>query len=78
MSSETAKYAWGQRVRAATDLVNDGSYPDQPSEALLAPAGAIGEIVQVGRHVETETVIYLVEFNEKLVVGCFEEELEAA
>ncbi len=33
------KYAWGQRVCAAIDLVNDGSYPDVPVDALLVPAG---------------------------------------
>lgn len=78
MSGDTAKYDWGQRVRATIDLVNDGSYPDQAPDALLAPAGAVGEIVQIGRHVEMEMIVYLVEFNDKLVVGCLEEELEAA
>jgi nitrogen fixation protein NifZ len=54
------KYRWGQRVRAAADLFNDGSFPDQPVDALLARAGESGEIVQVGAHVETDTPIYLV------------------
>ena len=38
-------------------------------------AGGAGEIVQVGAHVESNTPIYLVEFGEKLVVGCLEEEI---
>lgn len=78
MSEEQPKFDWGQRVRAAADLVNDGSYPDQEPDALLVAAGAMGEVVQVGRHVEMETTVYLVEFSEKLVIGCFEEELEPA
>lgn len=78
MNPDSPKFDWGQRVRAAIDLINDGSYPDEAADALLAPAGAVGEIVQVGRHVETEAIVYLVEFSEKSVVGCLEEELEAA
>lgn len=74
--SETPKFDWGQRVRAAIDLVNDGSYPDKPVDALLAPVGTVGEIVNVGRHTETEIFVYLVEFSEKLVIGCLEEEIE--
>ncbi len=77
--SETspAKFDWGMRVRAAIDLFNDGSYPDHEAEALLVKAGDPGEIVQVGQHVETDTTIYLVEFQQqKLVIGCFAEEIE--
>jgi nitrogen fixation protein NifZ len=71
-------YQWGQRVSAAIDLYNDGSYPDRPAEALLVPVGQIGEIVQVGRHTESNTLIYLVEFSECHVLGCLEEELASA
>ena len=71
-------YQWGQRVRAAADLVNDGSHPGLPPEALLAPEGTPGEIVNVGHHAESNTPVYLVEFEGQLVVGCFEEELVLA
>ena len=69
------KYQWGQRVKALIDLHNDGSFPDAPAEALLVGVGATGEIVQVGTHTESNTPIYLVEFGERLVVGCLEEEI---
>ncbi|WP_028350586.1 nitrogen fixation protein NifZ [Bradyrhizobium murdochi] len=69
------KYQWGQRVKAAVDLINDGSFPDAPVNGLLIGAGAIGEIVQVGRHTEANVPIYLVEYGERLVVGCLEEEI---
>jgi nitrogen fixation protein NifZ len=69
------KYQWGQMVSAAEDLYNDGSYPDAPADALLVEAGEKGEIVNIGTHVETSTPIYLVEFKEKIVVGCFEGEI---
>lgn len=74
----SARYDWGQRVRATTDLVNDGSYPDRAEEELLVKTGDVGEIVNVGTHVETEMVIYLVEFSPQLVIGCLEEEIEPA
>ncbi|MCA6116867.1 nitrogen fixation protein NifZ [Bradyrhizobium sp. WSM 1738] len=69
------KYQWGQRVKAAVDLINDGSFPDAPANGLLISAGAIGEIVQVGRHTEANVPIYLVEYGERLVVGCLEDEI---
>ncbi|MTJ79508.1 MAG: nitrogen fixation protein NifZ [Telmatospirillum sp.] len=68
-------YQWGQRVRTLSELRNDGSFPDVPPEALLAPAGSRGEIVQVGTHVDSGTPVYLVEFDDQRVVGCFEEEI---
>ncbi len=69
------KLEWGQRVRATADLFNDGSFPEHPADALLVKAGDAGEIVQIGAHVETETPIYLVEFGENKVIGCFAEEI---
>lgn len=69
------KYRWGQRVRAASDLYNDGSYPDKPSDALLVSAGDHGDIVQVGTHVESGMPVYMVEFGGRNVVGCLEEEI---
>src|SRR5665647_817969 len=41
-------YAWGQRVIALDDLVNDGSYPERPVDAMLAARGSVGEIVNGG------------------------------
>jgi len=69
------KYQWGQQVRALQPLLNDGSYPNRPPEALLAAEGMQGEIVQVGMHVDLNTPIYLVEFAADCVVGCLETEI---
>ena len=69
------RYQWGQRVSALADLFNDGTFPDQPAEALLVKAGDLGEIVRVGSHTESNTPIYLVEFPGELVIGCLEEEI---
>ena len=69
------KYQWGQRVQALQDLLNDGTYPERGEDELLAAAGAIGEIVQIGMHAETNTPVYLVEFSETCVLGCLEAEI---
>ena len=75
MDLAVPKYQWGQRVRALIDLRNDGSFPDAPVDGLLVNIGDTGEIVQVGTHTEANVPIYLVEFGERLVVGCLEEEI---
>lgn len=67
-----------QRVSCNVDLFNDGSHPERAPDALLAEAGSIGEIVNVGLHVESNTPIYMVEFPGMMIVGCLEEELELA
>jgi len=77
-------YGWGEAVRAVVDLVNDGSFPGAPPEAILAPRGTRGEIVNVGHHEESNQPVYLVEFargegvGSPRVVGCLEEEIERA
>ncbi len=70
------RYEWGQRVQAAADLINDGSYPEQPADALLVQNGEAGEVVQVGHHNDSGTIVYMVEFALNRIVGCFEQELE--
>lgn len=87
MNDTLPRYDWGQRVRAAVDLYNDGSYPECEEGALLAPAGAPGEVMQVGMHEETSTPVYMVEFmlgdgpqqarQLRRVIGCLEPELIA-
>lgn len=74
----TQAFQWGRKVRPLEDLVNDGTYPDRPPDALLAAAGTVGEVVQTGWHEAAEQAVYLVDFGDGLVVGCFESELEGA
>lgn len=71
------KFQWGQPVLAAEDLYNDGSFPEKELDALLVSQGSPGEIVQVGSHEESNTPVYLVEFQEGFVVGCLEEEISS-
>jgi nitrogen fixation protein NifZ len=73
-----ARFDWGQRVQAATDLFNDGSYPEEPAGALLVRQGEAGEIVQVGSHIDSGVVVYMVEFAVDRLIGCLEPELTPA
>lgn len=75
MDSRMPRYEWGQHVVAGVDLFNDGSYPEREPEALLVRQGTVGEVVQVGKHEETDTPVYMVEFPGNRVVGCLEEEI---
>jgi nitrogen fixation protein NifZ len=75
METMASRYVWGQQVQAADDLYNDGSYPDQPAGALLVSSGEVGEVVQIGEHTDSGTVVYMVEFPLDKVVGCVEQEL---
>lgn len=70
-------YAWGQRVIALDNLVNDGSYPERAMDALLAARGSVGEIVNIGHAPQLNEPVYLVQF-EGCVVGCLEIELVPA
>lgn len=74
MSMSTPKFGLGLRVRALGDLHNDGSFPDVADQALLVGAEAVGEIVKIGTHVDSNAIVYLVDFNDR-VVGCFENEI---
>jgi nitrogen fixation protein NifZ len=75
MEAARPLFQWGQRVQAAADLFNDGTYPEHPADALLVGAGQGGEIVQIGQHVESGAAVYMVEFSPNKIVGCMEPEL---
>jgi nitrogen fixation protein NifZ len=68
------RYQWGQSVRAAVDLYNDGSLPEVEEDRLLIVAGGPGEIVQIGHHTEANVPMYLVDFG-LCVLGCLEDEI---
>lgn len=71
----TPRFQWGQPVMTLVDLLNDGSYPDLAEAALLAEAGARGEVVNVGMVEDSGLPVYLVEFADGKVIGVLEEEL---
>lgn len=78
LDPQEPKFQWGQPVVTTADLINDGSFPDAPIDALLAAQGTRGEIVNVGLVEETREPVYLVEFQDGKVVGVFESEIAPA
>ncbi|GAB6042111.1 nitrogen fixation protein NifZ [Endothiovibrio diazotrophicus] len=71
----------GDVVFATAEIRNDGSHPELPEEALIAPEGTRGVVVNVG-HLEEqpEQVLVLVQFeqaNGELgpPTGCWPDEL---
>jgi nitrogen fixation protein NifZ len=86
------KYDMGEMVFAATDLYNDelaedgtSLIPEVEPNALIAPAGARGVVVNVGHVADLpQQDIYLVRFETGpdkalgLPIGCMPEELAGA
>lgn len=78
---ELAQLNPGDLVYAATDIFNDGGIPDLPEEALIAPAGTRGVVVNIGHlEEEPERALYLVRFEGADLVlgpptGCWPDEL---
>lgn len=73
----------GDVVYAAVEFRNDGSIPDLPEDALLAPAGSRGVIVRKG-HLEDapDQTVFLVRFEDAdrnlgPSLGAWPEELRA-
>ena len=73
----------GDTVYAASHIYNDGSIPEVPQDALLAPPGTRGVIVETG-HLEDapQRMVYLVRFEDTQLnlgppTGCWPEELTA-
>ncbi len=71
----SARFQWGQAVAAASDLYNDGSFPQEAEGALLVAQGKIGEVVRIGHYVPANQSVYLVDFGSGRVVGCREDEI---
>lgn len=75
MQTNDLSYRPGQRVRAAKNLFNDGTYCEQLAHALLVKRGEAGDVVGVARSADTGAIVYLVEFAFNQIVGCLEWEL---
>jgi nitrogen fixation protein NifZ len=76
----------GDVVYAAQSIYNDGSLPEHGEDAVLAPAGSRGVIVNIG-HLEQqpEQILFLVRFEdqdeEALLgppIGCWPDDLSAS
>lgn len=73
------RFACGDAVRVIRNIRNDGTYPGQPTGALLMRRGRVGFVRHIGVFLQDQ-IIYSVHFIEagNRIVGCRENELIAA
>lgn len=69
------RWNFGDPVRVARNVRNDGTFPGAETGDLLVRRGSIGHVCDVGTFLQDQ-IIYSVHFlQEDRVVGCREEEL---
>ena len=72
------KFEYGAEVRVLRNVRNDGTFPGEPTGALLVRRGSTGFVRDVGTFLQDQ-IIYTVHFLDiDRIVGCREEELQAA
>lgn len=72
------RYDYGAEVRVLRNVRNDGTYPGEPTGALLIRRGSTGFVRDVGTFLQDQ-VIYSVHFlDSDRIVGCRDEELQPA
>ncbi|UHD15163.1 nitrogen fixation protein NifZ [Thiocapsa bogorovii] len=71
-------FEYGDEVRVVRNVRNDGTFPGRQTGTLLIRRGSTGFVRDIGTFLQDQ-IIYSVHFLEHdLVVGCREEELQAA
>jgi len=70
------RFACDDAVRVIRNIRNDGTYPGQPTGALLVRRGSVGHVRHIGVFLQDQ-IIYTVHFLEadNRIVGCREAEL---
>jgi nitrogen fixation protein NifZ len=72
------EYDYGDEVRVLRNVRNDGTYPGEPTGALLIRRGSTGYVRDVGTFLQDQ-IIYSVHFlDSDRIVGCRAEELQHA
>jgi len=70
------RFEYGAAVRLKRNVRNDGTFPGEPTGALLVRRGSVGYVRDVGTFLQDQ-LIYSVHFLEAgRMVGCREEELQ--
>lgn len=80
MMAETGEghFDYGEAVRVRRPIRNDGTFPGEPTGALLVRRGSVGYVVDRGIFLQDQ-VVYAVHFPEQgCRVGCRAEELQPA
>jgi nitrogen fixation protein NifZ len=72
------KFEYGDEVRVIRNVRNDGTFPGQDTGKLLIRRGSVGYVRDVGTFLQDQ-LVYSVDFmEEQRMVGCREQELQAA
>ncbi|MES9965163.1 MAG: nitrogen fixation protein NifZ [Candidatus Sedimenticola sp. 20ELBAFRAG] len=70
------RFEYGEAVRVVRNLRNDGTYPGERAGKLLIRRGSVGYVRDVGTFLQDQ-LIYSVDFFEQgIMVGCREQELQ--
>ena len=73
-----AKYKQGQQVRVLRTVRNDGTFPGKEIGDLLVTRGAVGYVKDVGSYLQDQVIYAVHFFDDQMMVGCREEELQDA
>jgi nitrogen fixation protein NifZ len=72
------RFEYGEAVRVIRNVRNDGTFPGEPTGRLLIRRGSIGYIRDVGTFLQDQLVYSVDFFDQGRMVGCREQELQAA
>ena len=73
-----AKFSLEQQVRVTRTVRNDGTYPGKEIGDLLVLRGAVGYVKDIGTYLQDQTIYAVHFFDDQMMVGCREEELQDA
>lgn len=73
-----AKFQREQQVRVTRTVRNDGTFPGKEIGDLLVRRGSVGYVRDVGTYLQDQTIYAVHFFDDQVMVGCREEELQAA
>ena len=72
------KYEYGDAVRVIRNVRNDGTFPGEPTGRLLIRRGSVGYVRDVGTFLQDQLVYSVDFFEQGIMVGCREPELQLA
>ncbi len=72
------RYDIGDQIRVLRNVRNDGTFPGEPTGALLIRRGSTGFVRDVGTFLQDQIIYSIHLLDSDRVVGCREEELQPA
>lgn len=70
------KFEYGEAVRVIRNVRNDGTFPGEPTGRLLIRRGSVGYVRDVGTFLQDQLVYSVDFFEQGIMVGCREQELQ--